>query len=458
MQKTMEDGWEAYRAKTPGSRRLFERARGMLPGGASRGATAFQPYPLYAREATGVIVTDVDGNEYLDFNLEGGSCILGHGAPEIIQRVKAQLSTAEVMSMASELEVELAERITRFLPCVEMMRFLNSGSEACAIAARLARAFTGKPLIAMCEGHHHGQLDTLLFSHYSSPAGPARAPETVKDSLGLPEGSNRLVLTLPFNDTAAAVALIQAHADHLAAVILEPVTIFGGAIPAEVEFVRGLRAVTQESGILLMVDEVPTGVRVGPGGAIGRLGVTPDLFITGKALAGGLPVGLYGGRRDILEPLLSPPYDACHKVLSSGTFSGNPTVMSACLAVLDALESGEVHRYINRLGDEVRRELRELGQRLGIPLQVTGDFSVFGLHFVEGPVRSVRDCDREQVRRREFALLMMTKGILWPAGRIAAFLSSAHQEEHIERFLEVCKEVFEEMFLPSVPARPARKD
>jgi glutamate-1-semialdehyde 2,1-aminomutase len=431
--------------RTQGSRCLFERARSFLPGGTARGATALQPYPLYGHRAQGAVLTDVDGNEFVDFNLEGGSCIFGHCAAQVTERVKKQLDTAEVMSMASRWEVELAERIPSFLPCVEMMRFVNSGSEACAIAARLARAFTGKPLIAMFEGHHHGQLDALLFSHYGPPLGPCQSPTTVCDSLGMQRGSEEAVLTLPFNNAAASTALIRAHAPNLAAVFLEPLTIFGGAIPAEADFVRAIRQITTEFGILMVVDEVPGGVRVGRGGAIGALGVTPDLFITGKALGGGLPIGMFGGRRDILEPLLAPPYDRQHKVLSSGTFSGNPMVMSACLATLDALESGEVHRSINRLGEEVRSELRDVGRVLGVPIQVTGAYSIFGIHFAEGPVRDVRQSAHPEWRS-DFALVMMTNGILWPAGRIAGFLSTAHTQEHLERLVISCRQALELLF------------
>jgi len=441
----LEDLRRQFLARTNGSWRLFERARRFLPGGAARGATALQPYPLYGRQANGAVLTDVDGNDFVDFNLEGGSCILGHCAPAIVDRVKRQLDVAEVMSMASQWEVELAERIPDFLPCVQMMRFVNSGSEACAITARLARAYTGKPLIAMFEGHHHGQLDALLFSHYGQPVGPASSPATVNDSLGMHEGSEGLVLTLPFNDGEAAAALIRANASRLAAVFLEPLTIFGGAIPAEPEFVRTIRRVTKELDILMAVDEVPGGVRIGRGGAIGALGVTPDLFITGKALAGGLPVGMYGGRRDILESLLAPPYDRKHKVLSSGTFSGNPMVMSACLATLDALESGEVHRTINRLGGEVRDALRAVGRELGIPIQVTGAHSIFGIHFAEKPVYNVRQSGHPEWRS-DFALVMMAHGVLWPAGRIAGFLSTAHTEEHIVQLLQACRHAFELLF------------
>jgi len=446
--QTIEELRREFESRTQGSRRLFERARAVLPGGTARGATALQPYPLYGRRAKGAVLTDVDGNEFVDFNLEGGSCILGHCAPQVIERVKKQLDTAEVMSMASEWEVELAERIPGFLPCVEMMRFVNSGSEACDITARIARGFTGKPLIAMFEGHHHGQLDSLLFSHYGPPVGPSAAPATVCDSLGMQQGSDASVLTLPFNDIEAATALIRANASRLAAVFLEPLTIFGGAIPAEKEFVQAIRSVTTELGLLMVVDEVPGGVRIGRGGAIGALGVKPDLFITGKALAGGLAVGMYGGRRDILEPLLSPPFDRKHKVLSSGTFSGNPLVMSACLATLDALESGEVHRTINRMGHEVRERLRLLGRELGVPIQVTGAHSIFGIHFAEQRVRNVRQSTHPEWRT-DFATVMMSNGILWPAGRIAGFLSTAHTEEHIERMLKAGRQALELLFARS---------
>jgi len=444
---------ERFLARTKTSKQIFDRARRVMPGGASRAATAFQPYPIYGQSANGAILTDVDGNEYVDFNLEGGSCILGHCAPQIMNRVKAQLDRAEVCSIASELEVEVAEKLSRFIPCLEMMRFLNSGSEACSIAARLARAYTGKPLLAMFEGHHHGQLDTLLFSHYGSPAGPADAPETIPDSLGMQAGLQDSVVILPLNDTEAALRLIRKHSNRLAAVFLEPLTIFSGAIPVEKEFLQAIRDVTAELNILLVVDEVPAGVRIGRGGAVAAYGVKPDLFITGKALAGGLPVGMFGGRRSILDPLLSPPYNRERNVLSSGTFSGNPTVMSACSAVLDALGSGEVHRYINELGDHVRAELRSLGQSLGVPMQVTGAWSIFGIHFNNKPIRNVRDAQSDAGQRRDFATAMMANGVLWPAARIAGFLSFAHKEEHIDKLLHACREAIEAVFLHAAATR-----
>jgi glutamate-1-semialdehyde 2,1-aminomutase len=297
----------------------------------------------------------------------------------------------------------------------------------------------------MFEGHHHGQLDSLLFSHYGPPVGPSQTPATICDSAGMQARSEHEVLMLPFNDIPASTALIRANAARLAAVFLEPLTIFGGAIPAETAFVRAIREVTKELGILMVVDEVPGGVRIGRGGAIGAHGVTPDLFITGKALAGGLPVGMYGGRRDILEPLLAPPYDRQHKVLSSGTFSGNPMVLSACLATLDALESGDVHRTINGQGEAVRNELRALGKRLGVPIQVTGSHSIFGIHFAEEPVHNVRQSAHPEWRSH-FALVMMSNGILWPAGRIAGFLSTAHTEEHLERLVTSCRQALEFLF------------
>jgi glutamate-1-semialdehyde 2,1-aminomutase len=427
-----------FHQRTAGSRRHYERARKVLPGGAARGATAFSPYPLYGRRSSGAILTDIDGNDYVDFNLEGGSCLFGHCSPIVVDRVREQLRESEVQSIASPLGVEVAERVTRMIDCVEMLRFVNSGSEACSIAARLARAHTGRPMIAMCEGHHHGQLDTLLFSHYGPPVGTDDAPSTVCDSTGMAPGEDANVLMLPFNDSASAVRLIERNAHRLAAVFLEPMTIFGGAIPAEPEFVRALRNATAAHEILLVVDEVPAGVRIGRGGAIAHYNVRPDLFITGKALAGGLPVGMYGGRRDILEPLLSPPYDRSNKALSSGTFSGNPTVMSACLAVLEALEDGKVNATLNALGEQTRAALRELGSRLGVPMQVTGKHSIFGIHFAEAPPRSSRDV-RQDNRRVDFAIAMMAQGILWPAGRIAGFLSTAHGEEHIEQLVSACR-------------------
>jgi glutamate-1-semialdehyde 2,1-aminomutase len=436
--RTLDQLKALYHQRTTGSRAMYERARQVLPGGAARGATAFSPHPLYGSRANGALLTDIDGNDYVDFNLEGGSCLFGHCSPIVMDRVREQLRISEVQSIASPLEVEVAERVCRMIDCVEMLRFVNSGSEACAIAARICRAHTGRPMIAMCEGHHHGQLDTLLFSHYGPPNGDDSAPATIRDSLGMSPGEDRNVLMLPFNDAAGAAQLIERYADRLAAVFLEPMTIFGGAIPAEPDFVHALRRTTSRHGILLVVDEVPAGIRIGKGGAISHYDVRPDLFITGKALAGGLPIGMYGGRRDILEPLLSPPYDRSNKALSSGTFSGNPTVMSACLAVLEAVEDGSVNARLNALGDHTRSALRDLAANLGVPMYVTGKHSIFGVHFSDVSPRSSRDVRRDN-RRLDFAMAMMAQGILWPAGRIAGFLSTAHGEEHIEQLVTACR-------------------
>ena len=445
---SMKELRKAYLTKTDGSRRMYERARRVLPGGAGRGATAFTPYPLYGEHAEGAILTDIDGNEYIDFNLEGGSCLFGHRSPVVIDSVKSQLDRSEVQSIASTLEVEVAERLTQFIPSMEMVRFLNSGSEACAITARLARAFTGRPVLAMCEGHHHGQLDTLLFSHYGPPVGADNAPETVCDSLGMAPDVEKNVIVLPFNDPEQSVRMIEANKNRLAAVFLEPMTIFGGAIPADPQFVEALRRTTVDHDILFVVDEVPAGIRIGRGGAIATYDVKPDLFITGKALAGGLPVGAYGGRRDILDPLLSPPHDRKTKAHSSGTFSANPTVMSACLAVLEALESGEVNQELNRIGEQVRSELRKLADQLGVPMHVTGAHSIFGIHFVERMPHSSRDIQRDQ-RRADFSMAMMANGILWPAGRIAGFVCTAHTTRHIEQFIEACRIAIEAAYLES---------
>jgi len=439
---------DLYFAKTAGSRRIYQRAKKVLPGGAGRGATAFTPYPLYGEYAQGAILTDIDGNEYIDFNLEGGSCLFGHRSPVVMDAVKSQLDRSEVQSIASILEVEVAERLSQFIPSMEMVRFLNSGSEACAITARVARAFTGRPLIAMCEGHHHGQLDALLFSHYGPPVGADSTPETVCDSLGMAPDIEKNVLMLPFNDTEQSGRIIEANKERLAAVFLEPMTIFGGAIPADSQFIQALRQITADSDILFVADEVPAGVRIGRGGAISTYDVKPDLFITGKALAGGLPIGVFGGRRDILDPLLSPPHDRKTKAHSSGTFSANPTVMSACLAVLEALESGKVNQELNHMGEHVRSELRTLADQLGVPMQVTGAHSIFGIHFVEQMPHSARDIQGDQ-RRADFSMAMMVNGILWPAGRIAGFVCTAHTTQHIEQFIQACRIAIEAVYLES---------
>jgi glutamate-1-semialdehyde 2,1-aminomutase len=393
----------ALSPNTGASQQLFERAMKVLPGGTARNATFMRPYPLYARGAQDGYLIDVDGNRYLDLCLDGGSCIFGHSSSTIREAVKRQVDQMYLVSLATELEVNVAEKICGHLGYVESVRFLNSGSEACQIAARVARAFTSRPLVAMFEGCHHGQLDSLIFSHYSDAAGSHDAPEIVPDTQGLPPGIERSILMLPYNNTEATVSLLRQHASEIAAVMMEPMTIFAGAIPAEPDFLRSVRSVTRDIGAMLIFDEVPTGFRVGLRGMAGWLGVEPDLFVTGKALAGGLPVGMFGGRRDIMESSVAPPFNPRTKALSSGTFSGNPLVLATVLATLERLESGGVYPYLGHLATRVRVGIEERCRAVGVPVQVTGLSSVFGMHLTAQSVRSPRDAQTADSRRPALA-------------------------------------------------------
>jgi glutamate-1-semialdehyde 2,1-aminomutase len=441
------DGYAAELSeRTPCSYALYQKAQRLLPGGTGRNATAFWPYPIYARAGEGPHLVDLDGNRYVDLSLDGGACILGHAPPALLNVLRDQAGRGMLLAMATEAEVMLAERLNQRMPFLEMMRFLNTGSEPEQIGLRIARAFTRRPKIAKVEGHHHGQSDFVLFSHIAEVAGPDHAPKSVADDAGLPPQLAELVVTLPFNNTEAAVALIEQHAGELAAVLIEPLMLWGGAVPAEADYFQAIRDVTQRLGIVLIVDEVPLGVRFGPGGAVSEYGITPDIWTTGKALFGGIAHGLLGGRHDIFDKVVTPPFDPRTKVFCSGTFSANPLAIGAAHVVLDELADGSAVAYMDRLSERLRQSLRTLGQSLDLPLQVTGTHSIFAIHFSEQPIRNFRDVMAgHRGFRRAFYTGLMARGVLWPPGRPSGFVSTAHTDADIDRVLEAAESVLRDI-------------
>lgn len=442
----MERYGATIRSRTPRSQRVYREAREFLPGGTGRNATVFWPHPIYARCGEGSKLIDLDDNHYVDLSLDGGACVLGHAASGLLEAMRNQCQRGTLLAMATEEEVRLAGRLRDQFPFLEMMRFLNTGSEPAQIGIRMARAYTRKPKIAKFEGHHHGQSDSVLYSHIAEPAGPDDAPETVPDDAGLPRHLSEMVVTLPFNNPEASVRLIEMHRDELAAVLVEPLMLWGGAIPAQQDFLTSVRDITSRHQILLIVDEVPLGVRHGPGGAIGKYGIVPDIWTTGKALFGGLAHGLLGGRRDIFEPLLAPPYQVDTKVFCSGTFSANPLAIAAAHVVLDALADGRATTHMNAISERLRQGLNELGNRLNLPLQVTGDHSTFAVHFSQSPIHTYRDVmTGHRGLRRAFHTGLLAHGVLWPPGRPSGFVSTAHTQSDIDATLQAADLILREI-------------
>jgi glutamate-1-semialdehyde 2,1-aminomutase len=443
-----EEFVRAYTARTPRSRQLWEEARGVLPGGVSGNAKFFKPYPIYIEKASGSKVVDVDGNVYIDLLAGAGSAILGHG-PEAVRRALAtQIEQAISPVFATELEIRLAQKVTTHMPYMDMVRFVNSGSEATFLLARVARACTGKERIAKFEGNYHGQHDFGLTGAFVAGAGSEHRPEPMAGCAGTKRSSLNDLLLLPYND-AAALDIVREHADELAAVFVEPLAGFGiGAIPAERDWLAAVRDLTAEQGILLIFDEIVTGFRLGLGGASSWFGVRPDLGAIGKIVGGGFPIGGFGGRRDIMEKVVTPtkePSDVKEKIFSSGTFSGNPVSMVAGLAMISELERANIYEPLARRGAKLRAGLREAGRREGLELQATGIESIFHVHFAGEPIRDKRSAMRaDPARQYAFSIGMISKGVLLPPAH-PGFLSTAHTEADVDEILRVAGNVLREM-------------
>ncbi|HYM51246.1 MAG TPA: aspartate aminotransferase family protein [Candidatus Limnocylindrales bacterium] len=405
-----ETAEETYVRTTPASRALYEEACRVMPGGTTRTTVYFAPYPLYIERGQGAHVWDVDGTPRLDYIGNYSALILGHAHPRVTAAVAAQLERGTSVAAANPVEVQLAELLCERIPSLEMVRFTNSGTEATMFAMRLARVYTGRPKIARFEGGYHGTHDFAEIS--TKPdlalAGPASEPRPVPDSAGTPASALAETLVLPYNDADGVARILRRHQREVAGVIVEPVLGAGGVIPAEPGFLEALRAVTRELGMLLIFDEVIS-LRLAPGGAQQLYGVTPDLTTMAKIIGGGLPVGAFGGRADVME-LLDPrrPDGIPH----GGTYNGAPLGMAAGLATLREL-TPEVYADLNAKGDSVRSRLRQVFDAHDIAAQVTGAGSLFNIHFTAVPVRDHRTMRTSNPRMlRDLFLGLINHGIL----------------------------------------------
>ena len=444
----LEKFLQTYTARTPRSKQIYEEARQIMPGGVSGNAKFFKPHPLYVKKAKGAKVTDVDGNEYIDFLDGAGSALLGHGLPAITEAVTAQMAEAISPIFATELEVKLAKKVVRHMRYMEMVRFVNSGSEATFLAMRAARAYTGRDRVAKFEGGYHGQHDFGFTASFVAGAGSDHAPEPMAGCAGTQKSSLDDLLLLPFNDPAA-LDIVRDHASELAAVIIEPIAAFGiGAIPADPDFLAALRRLTEENGILLIYDEIVTGFRLGLGGASSYFGINPDLGAIGKIVGGGFPIGGYGGRREIMEKVVTPtkqPSDVKEKIFSSGTFSGNPISMAAGVAMLDELEKRDIYEYIAGLGNKVREGIRDAASSAGFKVLPAGVGSIFHVHFTDRPIRDKRTSMKaDPAKQYEFSMGMISKGVLLPPAH-PGFICAAHTDADIDQVLRIAREVLQEM-------------
>ncbi|MDA8344772.1 MAG: aminotransferase class III-fold pyridoxal phosphate-dependent enzyme [Thermaerobacter sp.] len=439
---------QRYETRTPESKRLFDDARRIIPGGVEGSIKHYSPYPLTFDHAKGPIMRDVDGHEYIDYLLSFGALMLGHGHPAVVEatrRVWEEFGTS-AFGLSSPLEVRLADVVRSLYPSVEELRFTNSGLEATLLAVRLGLAATGRDVVAKFEGHYHGGHEQVLISVSPNPAqaGPATRPRSVPGSLGLPDHFAEHTIVLPFNDYNACEAILTANAGRVGVVVLEPME--AGFVPADPVFLQSLRDLTTRLGMVLVFDEVKTGFRVRLGGAQEYYGVQADLTALGKILGGGLPIGAVGGRREILE-LTSPLREGGDAgiVFHSGTFNGNPMSVAAGLATLEILQRPGVFEGILHATERLRRSIEEIGRAEGYDVRTVGVGAVFDLLFTTQDVTDYRSrISADKERRLALDFLLMENGIFSkPLNRFS--LSLVHDQETLQRTEEAFARSFRQL-------------
>jgi glutamate-1-semialdehyde 2,1-aminomutase len=413
------------------SEQLFRRAQTVIPGGVNSPVRAFRGVggnPIFITRGEGSHIFDADGNEYIDYVGSWGPLLLGHRHPEVIRALEESLKIGTSFGAPTEREIELAEEIRAAVPSIEMVRLVNSGTEATMSAIRLARGFTGRDLTVKFEGCYHGHVDSLLVK-----AGSGMATLGIADTQGVPHAFCDTTIALPFNSVDAVEQAFQAHGAKIASVIVEPVVGNMGCVPPAPGFLQALREITARHGALLIFDEVMTGFRLARGGAQELYGISPDLTTLGKVIGGGLPIGAYGGRADIMSRIApsGPVYQA-------GTLSGNPLAVSAGLAMLRRIKAHP----------EIYAQLESSTARLtasapaGVMVNRVG--SMFTFFFTNQPVTDYESAKRSDTARfGRFFRLMLERGVyLAPSQFEAAFLSAAHSDKDIDRTLEAARECF----------------
>lgn len=419
------------------SAEAFAQARNLIPGGVNSPVRAFRSVggsPLFFDFGSGSTVTDVDGNRYIDYVLSWGPLILGHVHPEVITRTTEAMAKGTSFGAPTLAETRLAELIVDAVPGVDQVRLVNSGTEATMSALRLARAATGRDKIVKFAGCYHGHADMLLVQ-----AGSGVATLGLPDSPGVPAGATQDTLVAPYNDLDAVQALFEEHGSEIAAVIVEPVAGNMGMIPPVNGFLEGIRSLTEAHGALFIFDEVMTGFRVSPNGAVGLYGIEPDLVTFGKVVGGGFPLAAYGGKQSVMEHVAP-----AGNMYQAGTLSGNPVATAAGIATLEILGRDGTWQKIADQAERLVEGLNSAAQDAGVPFQAAAVGTMFGYFFTDQPVRNYEDAQTADTEKFvKFFTGMLERGVyLAPSAFESGFLSSAHTTGDITKTIAAASDVF----------------
>ena len=418
------------------SKDAYKEAVDLLPGGVNSPVRAFKSVgmsPVFMERGEGSKIYDIDGNEYIDYVLSWGPLILGHADERVVTKLKEAVEKGTSFGAPTVLENHMAKEVIERVPSVEMVRMVNSGTEATMSAIRLARGYTGRDIILKFEGNYHGHGDSLLIK-----AGSGVATLGLPDSPGVPETIAKNTLTVPYNDLDSLRAAFEQYGDSIAGVIAEPVSGNMGVVPPVEGFLQGLREITEEYGSLLIFDEVMTGFRVGYHSAQGYFDVTPDLTTLGKVIGGGLPVGAYGGKREIMENIAP-----AGEIYQAGTLSGNPLAMTAGYETLSAL-SKETYEEINKKIDQLVEGYRQAAKEFDIPLCINRAGSMFGVFFTNEDIINFETAQSSNLDYfAQYYRFMMEEGIFLPPSQFEGlFLSTAHTDQDIEKTIQAVRTAF----------------
>ena len=438
--RQLEREIDVFMENTPRSKRFQEEASRYLPGGSTRGAQYFDPYPAFIDRGEGHYIYDVDGNRYLDYMINATSLILGHAHPDVVKALQEKAVKGTAFSGPTEDQAHVAKILCERVPSIDKVRFVNSGTEGTLMALRAARAFTGKHMFAKFEGGYHGSHEAVAISvappaNKLDPSGPTAIPE----SPGMPPHLLDDVVILPYNDIETCERLIRKHKDELSCVMMEAVASGFGYTPGKPEFLKGIRELTDELGIILIFDEVQS-FRLSPGGAQELLGVTPDITTMGKVIGGGMAVGAFGGREDIMA--VFDPTEGGPILAHAGTFNGNPMTMAAGEVTLNHL-TPDVYQRLNALGETLRMKLRAVFDEMEVPVQVTGIGSLYGVHFTSEEITDYRSVVRgDRQMRRALFMGLVNEGVM-PSGNAGGALNVLTTESEVDTLVDATRRVVE---------------